>query len=262
MKYSYYIIKISALLILIFISMISLSCEKVVDIDLDSASPRIVIEGKYREGFGSVSISQTNDISETKSIPVSESVVDFSDNIGNKQTIKVNPGMYTSWEFKGEPGRTYTMKVSYNGKVYTSSSTLPELVKIDSARNGVDELTGNKAINLYFKDPPGIRNYYYIRESAPSFFYNFTADDYQRDGKSIKINLTNIGYTLNPGDNVDISLESVDKGVYEYFRTLELIFGYNGMRSASPANPITNFDNGALGYFSAYSESTTRITIK
>jgi hypothetical protein len=42
-------------------------------------------------------------------------------------------------------------------------------------------------------------------------------------------------------------LQSIDKGVYDYFRTA----GNDGNQSASPSNPISNIDNEALGYFNA-----------
>jgi len=51
------------------------------------------------------------------------------------------------------------------------------------------------------------------------------------------------------GDVIDVWLEMIDKGVFEYFRTANR----NGGRSASPANPVSNISNGALGYFSACS---------
>jgi hypothetical protein len=63
---------------------------------------------------------------------------------------------------------------------------------------------------------------------------------------------------LKAGDEVTIWLESVDKYVYEYFRTE----GSEGWQSASPANPTSNISNGALGYFNACSVRTISIIVE
>jgi len=63
---------------------------------------------------------------------------------------------------------------------------------------------------------------------------------------------------LEAGDEVTIWLESVDKYVYEYFRTESS----EGWQSASPANPTSNISNGALGYFNACSVRTISIIVE
>lgn len=52
---------------------------------------------------------------------------------------------------------------------------------------------------------------------------------------------------LKTGDSVYVILECIDENVYDYFRTA----GGDMSNSASPANPISNISNGALGYFNA-----------
>jgi hypothetical protein len=54
---------------------------------------------------------------------------------------------------------------------------------------------------------------------------------------------------LKKGDTVTVWLETIDKGVFDYFRTA----GSESGRNASPANPVSNISNGALGYFNASS---------
>ena len=60
---------------------------------------------------------------------------------------------------------------------------------------------------------------------------------------------------LVKGDVISVWLECIDKGVFEYFRTANSEGGQN----ASPANPVSNITNGALGYFSACSVSKDSI---
>jgi hypothetical protein len=63
-------------------------------------------------------------------------------------------------------------------------------------------------------------------------------------------------------DTLIVELQSIDKATYDYFTTLESISGNVMEQTASPANPISNFNNGALGYFSAYSFDRKIVIIK
>lgn len=55
-------------------------------------------------------------------------------------------------------------------------------------------------------------------------------------------------------------MQHVDAGIYEYFRTLNMLLQV-GLASASPANPTSNFSGGVLGYFSTYAQQQRRFTI-
>ena len=115
------------------------------------------------------------------------------------------------------------------------------------------------AIN--FADPANIHNYYRLVYSINNIQkpeINVT-DDRLNEGKIIAyvIRPADEETKLKKGDNVSIWLESVDQGVYEYFRTA----GREGGQSASPANPTSNISNGALGYFNACSVRAHSATV-
>ena len=48
---------------------------------------------------------------------------------------------------------------------------------------------------------------------------------------------------FNPGDTVMIELQSIDRGAYNFFRTLREGGGGLSFLSASPSNPISNISN-------------------
>lgn len=58
-----------------------------------------------------------------------------------------------------------------------------------------------------------------------------------------------------------IDLLSLDKVTFEYYRTLEDLLHTNPIFGSTPANPNTNLNNGALGYFGASAVSSQTITI-
>ncbi|WP_449400022.1 hypothetical protein [Chryseobacterium wanjuense] len=49
-------------------------------------------------------------------------------------------------------------------------------------------------------------------------------------------------------------MQSVDEPVYKYFKKLVKV-GLGSLGDAAVVNPPSNFNNGALGYFSAYASS-------
>jgi hypothetical protein len=63
---------------------------------------------------------------------------------------------------------------------------------------------------------------------------------------------------IERGDLVTVWLESIDKNVYDYFRTA----GQDGSQSATPSNPISNISPSVLGYFNACSVTKKTFTVK
>jgi len=166
---------------------------------------------------------------------------------------------------QGVPGRTYMLTVAVSGKTYIATSTIPSPVNIDSLKVALMTFGRNsaKVVNVYFQDPPNQKNYYRFVEYHNSVLVKniFIYDDRIQDGNQIMTTLFDKEDTLRTGDHADVYLQCVDKGAYDYFRTMRLATGAGSSQAASPANPVSNFSNGALGYFSAYSERFRGITI-
>jgi hypothetical protein len=63
------------------------------------------------------------------------------------------------------------------------------------------------------------------------------------------------------GDTVKIEMLEMDRALYEYFYGLSGEVGGSSF-SASPANPTTNLNGKALGYFGVFMTDTASIIIK
>jgi hypothetical protein len=97
-------------------------------------------------------------------------MVKISDYDGNSEDlIEKSPGIYSTSFIQGTLGNTYTLTVTYGGKVYEAISAMPVAVDIDTLTiqefcNGIQgAATGKiiaKYINVQFYDPPEINNYY------------------------------------------------------------------------------------------------------
>ena len=87
-------------------------------------------------------------------------------------------------------------------------------------------------------------------------------NDNRNDGNQVRTSL--MMKTFQSGDLVEIELIHFDEASYNYFSTLGDIIGSSrgpNSGSAAPGNPISNWTNGALGYFSAYSADVAEIVI-
>jgi len=258
--------------ILVLLSAIIVSCQKVISIDLNSVYPQIVIEGNITNLPGPyfVRISRTVNFNDKNIFPVdSNAVVRISDTLGNAEQLKqLSPGLFSTTTLFGMPGMTYTLTVLTNGIEYRATSTMPLPVDIDSLQIVIDHefRRDRKEIEATLLDPPGIHNYYRfitVTNGEIRNSYSLLNDRYT-DGK---VNIRNINAgdstSILSGDTVTVFMHSIDEATYDYFRTLRAVSGEAGLGflSASPANPITNFNNGALGYFSAYSVKSKTIIV-
>jgi len=268
-------VKQHLVIILIMIGITS-ACQKVINIDLNSAAPQIVIIGTVTDQTGpyTVTLSQTVNFSDDNIFPaVSGAKVIISDNVGNAETlVETSAGNYTSSTIQGVAGRTYSISVTSNGKSYNAISTMPSAVAIDSltidstgSKGGFGKSgTKNKSVNVLFRDPSGVANYYRFVEIVNGIQKNdfFITSDKFKDGANVNYNISIRDSTLYSGDSVTVILQSIDVNVYEYFRTLLQTSTGSGLQTSTPGNPTTNLSNNALGYFSACAVRSKKILIK
>lgn len=244
------------------------SCQKVINIDLNSASPAIVIIGNVNDQPGpyKVTLNQTVNFSQPNTFPaVSGAFVTIADNAGTVDTLKETiPGTYLTQKITGVPGRTYTLTVIAGGQTYTSVSTMPQPVAFDTLV--VYKHIGFRDTTLvpqaWFQDPAGTANYYrFIETLNDSVLSNINciSDEYT-NGHIIHYSLRAEGHSLHIGDSVRVEMQCIDKGIYEYFHTFNEASGAGN--ATAPANPVSNISNNALGYFSAHTSQYRSLKVQ
>ncbi|HKK41408.1 MAG TPA: DUF4249 domain-containing protein [Bacteroidales bacterium] len=262
------------ILLLLAIIMLSAGCEKVINVDLNEAAPRIVIEGLINNGSGPyyVRLSRSGSyFGGTALQGVTGALVVITDNTGITDTLpERSAGLYQTIKTRGIPGRTYILTVNTGNITYTGQSSMPHHVRIDSlslVRTEVSHISigGNSSketalyVYCYFSDPPG-KNFYRARvftnDSTDTQRYHLFDDQYT-DGEETELRVAHV----EQGDKVKVDLYSLDKSTYAYYRTLEDLIYSNPVFGSTPANPDSNIDNGALGYFGACAISSKTIII-
>ena len=279
-NYIYRIKNLTQSLFYISLSLILISCEDVIEIELNGVDPAIVIEASISDD-GSVSsaiITKSTDFFEPGDYEqVSNAIVTISDNAGNSyQMIEVDDGEYVTDLITGQSGSTYSIEVNAEGQIYNAESSMPVKILLDSlslelAHSRPNEKEGAERyyLHVYFKDPPGIDNYCRFRIIVENELLTgfIVYEDKFTDGNDIdvRIILDNKELNLNIGDLIEVELLSIDKAGFDFYKTANSVNasgGSNGRPSstgAAPSNPVTNWNNKALGFFSAYTVSNDSI---
>ncbi len=248
------------------------ACTKVITVNLNDAAPQIVIEGIITNTAGpyQVQISKTVNFSESNTFPpVSGATVKITDNTTALTDIltEIQPGTYQTHTIQGIPGHSYLLDISTGGQRYTASTTMPLQVRLDSISFQYTDRFGTVDIVSVpnFRDPLGVKNYYSFTQTVNSRKLKYTAvfDDRLSDGKYISLALRNDSTYINFKDTVSVTMNCIDKSTYDYFYTLVQVSGGSNFRSAaSPANPVSNISNNALGYFAAYTTQKRTLIVK
>lgn len=238
------------------------SCEDVIDVELDSIPPRMVIEGVINDMDQQcqIKLSKTSDYFKPGENPaVTGATVSVTDENGNTAEFEETaPGTFTSQNMLGIESFSYTLQVWAEEENYMADCTLPQKVHIDSLSFGIPpmlfEFEDGFMVTCYFQDPGEVRNYYRMKAykkddvlagDQSKVVFN---DDFMDGNEMI------MPWDLNsfqPLDTVVVELQTLDQATYDYYRTLFPILG-GGFGASNPANPETNLTNDALGYFGAY----------
>ncbi|MGD9327334.1 MAG: DUF4249 domain-containing protein [Cyclobacteriaceae bacterium] len=246
---------------LIVTLMILSSCTEVIDIDLNSSDPQIVIEGSVStKGESVVKIAKSVNFDESNDFPkVQNAIVELSDNLGNSEIlVESSEGIYSTTSLGGVEGRTYSLTVQTDDKYLESVSTIPNHVSFDSlivTKASVPSFPGVQENELYYdvrvvyNDPIEEVNFYRFVETINNeIVRSYVFDDRLNNGEEVNVPLLDFSRQLVPGDVLEIEMQCIDEFVYEYFNS----FANTQGSSATPANPYTNIIGSELGYFNAH----------
>ena len=252
---------------LFLIALSYLNCEDVVDVNLNEAEPRLVIEASinwFKNTTGndqSIKLTLSAPFYDENIVAANNAVVTISDSNNNLfNFIEENDtGIYRNDNFVPVINETYTLSINYNNEFYTATETLQSVVSIDYIeQNNEGGFTGEDIeLKAYYTDPPNEENYYFFEfiSDIPVVPTLEVYEDEFTNGNQI------FGFyteeDLESGDEVIIRNYGVSERFYEYMFIL-LQQGSEdggGPFETQPAtvrgNCInqTNPDNYPFGYF-------------
>ncbi|OIV41261.1 DUF4249 domain-containing protein [Flavobacterium johnsoniae] len=271
--------KKATLIIVFFTSLFFASCEEVVDVDLDTAPPKLVIEAAINWEKGTTGNEQTIKLTTTTGyfenvIPtVSGALIDIKNSHGEQfNFIEVKKtGVYVCSNFAPVIDEQYTLTVVSRGNRYIATETLKSVAPITRIeQNNEGGFTGKDIeIKAFYNDPADSDNFYLYKyvysNKIKSTFY---ADEDKFFNGNEFFSLSD-DEDLKIGNEIEITHFGISKQYYNYMSILVSIAGNNvgGPFQSPPATVkgnivnVTNKDNYPLGYFSLCETSTAKYKI-
>lgn len=260
-----------------------LGCEDVIVVDLNTANPTITIEAKIDDNnsTSSVLITKSTDFYNPGVYEnVSGASILVNDSEGNSYVFnETSDGVYESTAIIGKSNVEYSIEVIAENEAYTAISTMPNKLILDSlslkeapSRPSDDEKLGRYFLHFYFQDQLDTKNYcrfkIFINGDALTGFNIY--NDKFTDGNYIDTRIVLDAGELNikSGDRINVSLQSIDEAAFDFYSTANSVNasgrngGGPGATSAAPSNPVTNWSNKALGFFTAYTVSKDSIIFR
>lgn len=254
--------------VLFFTTLLSTSCEEVVDIDLNNSEPKLVIDAiiKWQKGTTgenqTIKLSLTNDFYTNDILTANGAIV----TVTNSSNVVFNfvevptTGDYVCDNFLPVIGEVYRLEILYEGAVYTASSALiatPDIINVEQETvvgiSGEDEIQ----IKFFYQDNGAEENYYLLGVKNPNKQipeFGVVSDEFFQG--NVMFGFYGSSET-EPGITLDLSVQGVTKSYHNYMNKLITIAGSgSGNPFATPPatvrGNITNTTNNSdypLGYF-------------
>jgi hypothetical protein len=244
------------------------NCEKVVDIDVPTIEPKLIIDASFEVLFNESPVTanmavklklSTDYFNET--IPTVSDAIVFLTNTAdgsviNFSDVNLNGNFAPIINFIPKDAIEYELTVIHKSEIYKGNATKVKSTQIDSAIQGDETLFSGKEteVKVAFKDNVDNENYY---------LFNFTnnlflpLEDRFFNGTNYNFSFFYQEDEIEVPTNVTVTMSGITKDYFTYFRILQNQSGTSGggpfqsVPSSLLGNVIntTNEDNFPLGYF-------------
>ncbi|MFI1743431.1 DUF4249 domain-containing protein [Thalassobellus sediminis] len=251
------------------------SCEDVIDVDVQEAPTRLVIEASIDWEKGTIGNNQTIKLSKstpyfdaTTNVSVTNASVKVTNNNSAEEFVFTHQsnGAYTTTQFVPVINDSYTLEVIYEGETFTANETLTPVTDITEITQSIEDGFDDEALEftVIFTDPVDEENYYLFKTQRRGDLLPEL-----EDGDDEFVNGNEISWWFEkgededtdkieeykPGDIVDVSFFGISEAYYNYIRIIIEQSEGAGLFSSTPVPlrgnciNITTPDNYAFGYF-------------
>ncbi len=265
------------------------SCEDVIEVDVPSEDPRLIVDGLIRvdtsqpQTMVRIKVSQTNSffgtVSPAELQQITLSNLDDPDG-GEQLLIEEEPGSGVYSEIFSTDqlmsGRWF-LQIDFEDESYVATARFNPSVPFDSIEQGDDTLFNDEdtEIIISYTDFPDREDFYLFDFDFNNFF---ASEDTFYEGQSFSFSYF-YDEEINPGDQLQISIMGIDEDFYNYmnllieqsnvetspFETPSVTVRGNIINTTETDNSeLSNLDNAgnfALGYFAIAGEYKQSITI-
>ena len=248
------------------------ACTERIDLDLNTdENRRIVVEGEITQEVKAheVRLTWTTDYFANESPePVTGALVTISDgtNLYTLTEEGTSGRYFTDSDVQGIPNAEHTLVIEYEGEFYTGKDVMNsvpeiEMLEIETIEDPEGDEPGNYDLLLWTQEIPDENNWYMWRVFVNGIAENDTLKDifFTSDLGSDGVFIEGISvYELDafPGDTVHLEQYAISEQANDIWLAMLLETEFRGgLFDSPPANVESNMDNGALGFFGAYTVS-------
>lgn len=218
------------LIYIVLLLLTTMSCEDVIDVDVETAEPRLVIDASLDWVKGTsgnlqfIRLTLTAPYFDDSVPPANNAQVMVTDTKGNTFNFieEGSTGIYRINNFVPEIGETYTLNIEFEGETYIASETMMPVVPIEFVEQENDGgFSGDETeLKAFYTDPAGIDNYYLfdfqVLNNSTSNLEVY--DDEFTDGNQIFAFYSD--EDLEAGDEVIIRNSGISERTFNYFTIL------------------------------------------
>lgn len=254
-------------ILLLFLAITFIGCEKVIDVDLNTAPPKLVVEASINwdkntsgnEQF--IKLTTTTDYFSNTIPNVTGATVFITNSSGTIfNFVEVtDPGIYVCNHFEPIINESYTLTIVYNGETYTATEKLlatPEITRIEQNNEG-GILGDDIEVRFFYDDIPNEANYYLQQIDDPYKVipeFGVLEDRFFQNNELFGLYFSE---DLKSGDELTFTLNGITLNHFNYMNILlSQAGGGSGGPFSTPTSTIrgnvvnqTDFNNFALGYF-------------
>jgi len=262
-----------------------LSCTERIEIDPGEGYTRLMVEGSFctDKKIQTVLLSTTAGYFSNKPIPaVTKATVTISDGNVTYKLSEISPGRYqTDTRISGISGHFYTLRIKLATPIggfseYSATSKISPPVVLDSIQLKFNPSWSEKGIwevKGYFLDSAGPDYYRFLMFKNGIAITDTLSDWYVTDdqffnGKYLMgstlawLQQDKANESLKKGDTVTAEIHVIEKEFADFIRSARSnMSGSNPLFSGPPANVKGNINNGAIGFFAAFSVSRAKIVV-
>ena len=244
------------------------NCEKVVDIDVPSIEPKLIIDASFEVLFNespvkanvAVKLKLSTDYFDETIPTVSDAIVFLTNtadsSVINFSDVNLNGNFTPIINFIPKDAIAYELTVIYKNEIYKGNATKVKSNKINDIQQGDETLFSGEEIELKisFTDEVAVENYYLFNIDIYSYI---TIEDRYFDGSEYNFSYFYEDDNIEFPKNIAIKMSGITKDYFTYFRILQNQSGTSGggpfqsVPSSLLGNVIntSNEANFPLGYF-------------
>lgn len=252
---------------LLLIGIAFISCEDVIELDLDNAAPRLVIDAALElneDGttLANVLLTRSSAFYQEEIVVVDDATVTVTDENGTVFNFDlISSGRYENTNLNIQQGQSYTLTVIDGTDTYTATQQFINTVPYTRVeQNNISGFGDLVEITGFFNDPAGEDNYYlfeFIDNTTPSNAEIDIIDDEFSDGNEALTVFFFDEEDLLVGSDITLVIKGIDRRAFTFYDTLiqQTADGGGGPFDVQPATVrgniinTTNPEKFPFGYF-------------